>query len=900
MNRKLIMKKNKIFLVILSLNLIIGSFNNIPSLSIYSPSVENNFELNKPLIDNNQFIPSIKESNLMELGKIERISQNQDINGSFNEKLALINPIPSSRGLTGYSTRIVIIDTGINDTAWINSEKIINRTTVIPNGTVVDNKGHGSAVASIISKIAPNAELISIKVIDNSGIIKREYIEEAFLLAQSFNASIVHASLGSRDIAAVDHNLIENLVEQNISLIFSAGNEGPFASSITSPAVFSESIAVGMAYNKSIVFPGSSVGPRPSGTIGPDVVAPGVYIPSYTSLNDANNYTGTSFATPFVTGTIALLQEAFPNSNPAILKGALLDSAQFMNNTSPVQQGNGLIDMNKTYNRLANIDTLPLLVFTPKGVSSNYRFFGHSINGLTHVYRLGLYSSINCTILMNSTNILPIEANITNNIPFISIGYNSVNLTISIPEHLKMEKRSGNIEFNFSKIVGNHTDVYTKNFSVDIANRYPGGKTLFFQGFDNDSFIPDGPTGTFSQLRLFLEKYMGIQVSGAIRSTQGMTITDPLIPTYNPLGSITTQDLANYDLLVLADVEFSISDEEIEIIQKWVEEGHSLLIMSYPSWIEGQTQLLSNAKAINSLLQPYGMAINDDITKPDFGRFSEATTSTSTPIFGLNEFTFDYNGTTIEISSTENTHVLATATDLISGNKEVNVASYWEDPNTKGKIVVFGGLQPFSDLKYTSENLEDNIAVIANIFDWFMLEQGVPIEVIVTSNPTVGTSTQIQITVLDQNCNVNSFNGTILESNGSYSQIVFKRSINTYIGNWIPKIQGIATLWLDLQFGEYSPTNGVYSFEVYDAGTQSFFLIFLIGGFVLISIGYYWISSRRNKSQIPLQQQLALRYKREQEKAGSKTIESLEICPRCRTPRFDQSSKYCFKCGREL
>ena len=172
-------------------------------------------------------------------------------------------------------------------------------------------------------------------------------------------------------------------------------------------------------------------------------------------------------------------------------------------------------------------------------------------------------------------------------------------------------------------------------------------------------------------------------------------------------------------------------------------------------------------------------------------------------------------------------------------------------------------------------------------------------ELILASNPGVGTSTKIQITFPNNEPNEN-FNGTIIEANGSYTQIIFKFSVNTFVGTWIPKKLGDATLWLNLQISDTVPSNGLFILTVYDPTTQDFFFILLLGSFVVFAVAYYWISSRRTKPRLTLQEQLSMQYKKPNAHVGTKPMESREICARCRTPRHTTASKYCFKCGKEL
>ena len=883
----MIFNQNRIILLLIIIISVSGSYSR-SSANFSENRIESSFlEQSPSLIVDNSFININYPSELFIQEGVFQITNVEGIDEYFTSILDLINPIPEQKGFTGENVTIAVLDSGINDTEWINSQKIISRHTIVPNTTDYDEFGHGTQVASIISKIAPNAELISIKIADKNARIEKEWVEEGIRLAQSLNVSIIQASFGSPDIFAVNSTLIEELSRDNITLVFAAGNEGPFGMSMMSPAIFNDVIAVGMTFNQTHVPYRTSNGPRPSGLLGPDILAPGVDIPSYTNTGEPVNVTGTSYAAPFLTAGVALLREAFPDYSPSLLKAAIVASAQFQNETSPIRQGNGLLNLNLAYEKLSGLTSIPIVALSPKVISSDFSYYGHSINGQERVYRIGLYSSINTKFIrMNTTNIYPITAKASFiNESDISQGFNHINLTIQIPPDLSMETWKGNITFNFENV--------STNLTVVVKNKYPGGKVLFYQGFDNDSFIPDGPTGKFSQLQFLLENYFGMQVTGLVRSSLGLSAIDPL--SLDDDNELTKPELDRYNILILADPEFNITNQEIEVIRDWVMDGHSLLVLSYPSLIHEKTEFLSNSGTINQLLDIYGISVRDDDTKPRFEHFTNATVLTSS-IFEEEGLTYDYNGTGLEINE-DKAHVLATAIDLFD-EIETNVAAYWEDGASK--VAVFGGMTPFFDPSLISSNSINNYQVISGMFSWMINDQKTPLEIILTNNPTAGSSTQIQITVSDDSYQ-QSFNGTIIESNGSYTQIRFARSINTFVGKWIPKIEGSAILWLNLQTEGKIPTNGLYLITVLKGGEEFLFYIFLFSTFVLVAIGYYLISSRRNKTQqIPLEQQLALRYKKTESKTGSKSLEILEICPQCRAHRHNSNSKYCFKCGKEL
>lgn len=835
-----------------------------------------------------------------------------DVDDSFNSIYEIVNPqIMKENDINGENVTIAILDSGINEVGWITN-LVGEYTTVSDSEQVDDNNGHGTLVGSIISKIAPAANLISIRVTDTTGFAEPEWVEKGLELALSLNASIIHASLGTSNLEAINSTIFSDLSQNNVSLVFSAGNEGPYASSLSSPAIFAETIAVGMVLNNTYLYPTSSSGPRPSGLLGPDLVAPGVEIVGYDHEGKVTNNTGSSFAAPFVTGALALLKEAFPYVSPITLKAALLETAHFINNTaqyinnaSPIRQGNGLLDISKAYQRLLTIDTEPLLTFTPHTLSSDFPYYGHAINGVNRTYLIGLYSTINTTLTQINTSQEYPTSNVTQTLPFkvsagplprnINVGLNYVNFSIFIPEDLNMAGRKGNVSFIFSN--DTHENLWHSNLTIFIENRYPGGNILFYQGYDNDSFIPDGPTGSFCQLQHFLEGYYGMQSIGAIRPNELINVLDPLLATSRNSGEITTEDLKDKHILVLADIEFGISDQEIKLIQNWVEGGHSLLVLSYPSLIQNGTEILSNQSAINMLLAPYGLNIEDD--PKNLSRFVQASTHISDPIFEEQGWEFNYIGTSIGISPEKGGKTLATAIDQSNDNEEYSIAGYWEDETSKGKVVVFGGMLPFDDLGIFLADEED-FAVITRIFRWMIQDQQASLEIILTSSPTIGGSTKIQITIKDSVFTEKYFNGTIIEANGSFSQIIFNKSTGMYLGSWKPLAAGQALLWLNLKIPEKVPTNGLIIFEVFDTSSDDIFLLLIIGSFVLLGVTYYLLVSRQTPKRSPIEQRVAFELQKRKKTPDHAGLDTFEICPQCQTSRYSKESKYCFKCGKEL
>ncbi|MBM4248074.1 MAG: hypothetical protein FJ149_01290 [Euryarchaeota archaeon] len=123
---------------------------------------------------------------------------------------------------------------------------------------------------------------------------------------------------------------------QTITEVFSAGNNGPGARTVSPPTTAKNVISVGAADNANgtTIASFSSRGPCLDGRVKPDIVAPGVSVTS-ARANSASSYwsaSGTSMSCPVVSGAAAVAY-GFHNGtrgappSPAMLKAVLLNGA---------------------------------------------------------------------------------------------------------------------------------------------------------------------------------------------------------------------------------------------------------------------------------------------------------------------------------------------------------------------------------------------------------------------------------------------------------------------------------------------------------------------------------------------------------------------------------------------
>jgi subtilisin family serine protease len=101
-----------------------------------------------------------------------------------------------------------------------------------------------------------------------------------------------------------------------IFFVAAAGNTGPRCDSVDDPpAIHPDVLSVGAVDRNRLVAEFSSRGPTDAGLAKPDVVAPGVGVPSALPGGGYGEMDGTSMAAPHVAGVVALLWSA----NPALI-----------------------------------------------------------------------------------------------------------------------------------------------------------------------------------------------------------------------------------------------------------------------------------------------------------------------------------------------------------------------------------------------------------------------------------------------------------------------------------------------------------------------------------------------------------------------------------------------------
>jgi len=319
-----------------------------------------------------------------------------------------------SLGYDGRGVAVAVADSGLNngDAETMHPDLYGRATNFFFYGSLTDaadEHGHGTHVAGIIAGnaatldmdengalyglgVAPGASIIVQRIFDGLGNYEAPPSYETLTRdAKRAGADIGSNSWGDDtqggyDISAMEFDALVRdadalaFGDQPYILEFSAGNAGPGAQTIGSPAVAKNVIATGASESARedlfIYSEGpdamadfSSRGPCEDGRIKPDVVAPGTWIASLKSesATDENAWSpiddlyfymgGTSQAGPHASGAAAVFvqyyRETVTNTtpSPALVKAALINSAVDMDDesgTAPVpnmDEGWGRIDL---------------------------------------------------------------------------------------------------------------------------------------------------------------------------------------------------------------------------------------------------------------------------------------------------------------------------------------------------------------------------------------------------------------------------------------------------------------------------------------------------------------------------------------------------------------------------
>lgn len=251
------------------------------------------------------------------------------VNEGFKDALDLMLN-PAKKG-DGKGVKVAIIDTGVDPAKGLNLVKGLNTTGTEPADEWFDNgAGHGTHVAGIVARVAPEVELLAYRVFEKGDGGASEFaIARAIRQAVDDGCDIINMSLGQSSEPISISREARRARAMGVICVAATGND--YMSPVSYPA---RSAVVAAVSAGGILeswpqgaMTGRNVAPRPKpikdrffasfSNIGPEVdfIGPGVGIISWVNTTSKGVMDGTSMACPAVAGLIARLL----SRNPEIL-----------------------------------------------------------------------------------------------------------------------------------------------------------------------------------------------------------------------------------------------------------------------------------------------------------------------------------------------------------------------------------------------------------------------------------------------------------------------------------------------------------------------------------------------------------------------------------------------------
>jgi aqualysin 1 len=230
---------------------------------------------------------------------------------------------------TGAGVDAYIIDTGIRQTHTdFGGRAVAGVDEITPGGNANDGNGHGTHVAGTVGGatygMAKAVHLVAVRVLDNSGsgtytqvIAGVDWVTGD----HTTHPAVANMSLSGPTSTALDQS-VRNSIADGVVYCVAAGNSAQNVSGF-SPADVAQAITVAASGSTDAWASFSNYGS------GVDIIAPGVNVTSDWNSSDTatNTISGTSMATPHVTGAAALYLEANPGATPAQVSAALASGA---------------------------------------------------------------------------------------------------------------------------------------------------------------------------------------------------------------------------------------------------------------------------------------------------------------------------------------------------------------------------------------------------------------------------------------------------------------------------------------------------------------------------------------------------------------------------------------------
>jgi subtilisin family serine protease len=265
----------------------------------------------------------------------------------------------SSVCATGNAITVAVLDTGVDTTHPAIADNILdNRVNMLEisrdvsdagngidddgDGRVDEMVGHGTHVAGTVVQVAPDAQILPVKVLDSDGNGDTFSVMAGVVYAVEQGADVINLSLGSTWDSTALAWAVRYAEAQGVVVIAAAGN-GDREAPVEYPASDAGAISVAAT---------DGTGDKASysnynGMV--DISAPGDNVASAYPGGVYATASGTSMSAPLVSGTAALMLERSPDMTPQSIHDRVVNAAAPLSLSNPVydgKMGGGELDVN--------------------------------------------------------------------------------------------------------------------------------------------------------------------------------------------------------------------------------------------------------------------------------------------------------------------------------------------------------------------------------------------------------------------------------------------------------------------------------------------------------------------------------------------------------------------------
>lgn len=250
---------------------------------------------------------------------------------------------------TGNGIIVAVLDTGATFThPALQGHYLAGYNAIAPNalpwdvadGTTNVEVGHGTMVAGVIARLAPQASILPIRVLNGDGNGTLLNLVKGIHYANTHGARVLNMSFGCSVQSGALNDALGEAEQMGIVLVAAAGNNN--VEQALAPAVGRGTVAVGAVEADNTKSPYSNFGSFVR------VVAPGSNIRSTFADGGYATWSGTSFSTPFVAAEAALILSVSPSLTAAQVTDCIRGTAHSVDNKNIPYKGKlgkGIIDI---------------------------------------------------------------------------------------------------------------------------------------------------------------------------------------------------------------------------------------------------------------------------------------------------------------------------------------------------------------------------------------------------------------------------------------------------------------------------------------------------------------------------------------------------------------------------